>query len=115
MPITLATLAQATPQQVFNQVRDHLLKQANKSKYGDTCLYHNKTGTKCAAGCLISDAEYNSEYECNSWSSLVHDFEGVPNAHFDLISSLQNVHDDGLPEHWEGQLKHVAYSFELTY
>jgi hypothetical protein len=115
MTITLATLAQATPQQVFNQVRDHLLKQAKKSKYGDVCLYHIETGAKCAAGCLISNEEYMPWYERNSWSSMVHDFDEVPNAHYELIVSLQNVHDDGLPEHWEGQLKHIATSFLLTF
>jgi hypothetical protein len=115
MTITLATLEQATPQEVFNQVRDHLLGQAKKSTDHEMCVYRSGTVTKCAAGCLISDEEYLTKYEGNSWSSLVHDFDEVPKAHFDLISSLQDVHDDSVVYEWESQLMHLAATYNLTF
>lgn len=69
--ITLATLADATAQEVFDHVANHLLTQNEVSggeNYGDfmqSCLYRGtpKEGSKneklcCAAGSLISDEEY---------------------------------------------------------
>ena len=71
--ITLKTLPQATAQEVFDQVAKHLLTQMKKSvakraaesasDSKDYCMYRGFDGTKCAAGCLISDDEYKPEFE----------------------------------------------------
>ena len=57
--ITLATLEQATAQQVFTQVKNHLLKQNEKSMINGICAYRGSNGLQCAAGCLMSDEEAN--------------------------------------------------------
>ncbi len=56
MTITLATLPEATAQEVYSQVRKHLLTQKMKSiEEGKGCVYRGPDGLMCAAGCLISD------------------------------------------------------------
>ena len=59
--ITLKTLEQATAQEVFDQVAEHMLTQYELSMLNDTCVYRGYSGLKCAAGCLIGDDEYNNE------------------------------------------------------
>ena len=60
--ITLKTLPQATAQEVFDQVTQHLLKQGKAARSGTgACRYRVETRgeiLKCAAGCLIADDEY---------------------------------------------------------
>lgn len=97
--ITLATLANSTKQEVFEQVKQHLLAQ-NKRAINDrnTCQY--KIGElKCAAGCLISDDEYTPEFENNSWRVLQYR-NLVPETHSRLIQQLQKIHDRHQPKDW---------------
>lgn len=93
--ITLATLHEATEQQIFDQVAAHLLKQQAKSMISLTmCAYRGRQGMMCAAGCLIADDEYDVEMDqhATSWNSLV-DRKLVPAAHESFIRGLQSVHD----------------------
>lgn len=105
--ITLKTLAQATEQQVFNQVVNHLLTQNQQSlSAGGDCLYRAE-GLKCAAGCFIGDDEYKATMEDMIWSSLV--IEGVvPQAHKVLITAFQRIHDGSLPEFWPDKFRQLA-------
>jgi hypothetical protein len=133
MTITLATLNDATPQQVFDQVATHLMKQGlvSRTEYG--CKYramNEKTGEtlKCAVGCLMSDAEYSPMMENISWRHLRDQPElttpVLPSRHDDLLSSLQNIHD-GIPAaftlqksrtraHWAQKLTAFAARNGLT-
>ena len=111
--ITLKTLPSATAQEVFDQVRDHLLSQGEKSEE-DICLYRGPRGLKCAAGCLIGDDEYKPEFEGKGWSILVGKGK-IPKEHSELIGKLQEVHDSMFPEYWEEDLKLVAEEFNLKY
>lgn len=103
--ITLATLPQATEREVFEQVKAHLLTQNEVSK-DVYCVYRNKEGLKCAAGCLIGDDEYKQEMEYNNWTSLVKK-ELVPKKHDILISRLQEIHDNSAPSQWEYKLQEL--------
>ena len=96
--ITLKTLEQASAQEVFDQVVNHLLQQGKKSQNetsgGDVlCAYRGFNGLKCAAGCLIADDEYKEWFEQRGWRDLVRD-EFVPETHGMLIQELQGVHDN---------------------
>lgn len=106
--ITLKTLDQASAQEVFDQVAEHLLTQNRKSfdmKYPDMCAYRGQDDLKCAAGCLIADDEYNKEMEGCSWDDFsMHS----PKKHFDLICKLQNIHDFHEPYEWKEKLKELA-------
>lgn len=112
--ITLSTLAQATEQQVFDQVKNHLLSQKGHSIEGGVCKYRGPSGMKCAVGCLMSDQEYKPDMENNEWRGLIR--KGfVPGTHASLITILQNTHDNHSPESWTRVLKRVAESFSLKY
>jgi hypothetical protein len=117
--ITLKTLADATEQEVFDQVANHLLTQMKKSgeyrNYYDSseyvtydyvnCLYRSSDGLKCAAGCLIADDEYKPEFEQKSWRSLREEFpQMITMKHMDLIRQLQNIHDNLVIDDWKAAL-----------
>lgn len=91
--ITLATLPQATEQEVFNQVVRHLKQQNKQASYKHNCMYRlPHSNLKCAAGCLIGDDEYSPQFERTGWHTLSR--RGlVPEAHKTLISKLQSWHD----------------------
>lgn len=86
MNITLATLAQATEQEVFDQVARHLLAQGVQSTMmrldgvSTTCQYRGEGGRKCAAGALIGDDEYRPWMDSDSLYDaylLEHGLRGV--------------------------------------
>ena len=85
MTISLANLNQATPQEVFDQVSQHLLKQNKQStryeKLRNFCAYRSGN-LKCAAGCLIDDDEYSPEMEALDWNDLIDNGYVKANAHF---------------------------------
>lgn len=114
--ITLATLEDATAQEVFDQVALHLLNQNTSSrvynKDGSYCAYRGNRGLKCAAGCLIGDYEYNKRLESNTWFDLVH-LKKVPDTHKWLIRELQKIHDEYDVFQWREELATIAQLFQL--
>ena len=117
--ITLKTLPQATAQEVFDQVTQHLLVQGKAARTDSTggCRYRaevKKEILKCAAGCLIADEEYSSRFEGESWRRLII-LQAVPSYHEDLISSLQRLHDTCLVHDWPAKLKQLAKDYGLQY
>lgn len=122
MKITLATLPQATKQQVFDQVARHLLLQNSKSTRilnvdSSTCAYRSNIGDKskqCAAGCLIDDKEYNPDWEGKGWQFLANSGL-VPQAHSGFIEELQQVHDTTFPLRWGEELKNIATQHNLIF
>ncbi len=118
--ITLKTLSQATEQEVFDQVAEHLLKQKQKSEIIDDtgtsrgCRYKTSGDLKCAAGCLISDDEYNEKMEGLEWGGLV--MRGVvPATHDVLIDKLQFIHDSNFINEWKYALQNLAESYKLEW
>lgn len=117
--ITLKTLPQATAQQVFDQVTLHLIKQARKSTtgrsidYSPGCAYRSPSGLKCAAGCLISDDEYSTDFEATNWDQLVNELK-VPHEHAELILGLQKIHDIMEVHTWIDNLKSFASMHNLN-
>ena len=57
-------MGQLNRQEVYNTVRDHLLKQRVKGvdDYG-SCAYRSENGLKCAIGALIKDEYYDPCFE----------------------------------------------------
>lgn len=109
--ITLATLPEATAQQVFDQVAVHLLTQRRKCTMGG-CRYR-VDNLRCAAGCLIGDDEYQEEMEGESWETLRS--EGmVPLRNASLINSLQFIHDSWNVEGWKNELMLLAEDMDLS-
>jgi hypothetical protein len=121
--ITLANLADATEQEVFDHVAKHLLTQKKKSKTprtahhssGSYCSYRNPEGLTCAAGCLMADGEYSSGMEGRSWGDLLKVPEyNIPKAHEKLIGLLQDIHDFEREEDWLVALRCTARALELV-
>lgn len=124
--ITLATLPEATEQEVFDQVVNHLLTQKEKCQddvNGFTLCRYRANGKMCAAGCLISEEEYKSfqkseetrnYLEGHNWSDLI-DYGRVPDQHEQLIIDLQVIHDETPPEEWEKRLKSMANAWGLKF
>lgn len=94
--ITLANLAEATEQEIFNQVARHLLKQKVQAKQiHGVCAYRAVEGRMCAAGCLIADDEYTPEFDRQgAWQYVVASMPGkVTSVHKNFIMQLQRLHD----------------------
>lgn len=113
--ITLKTLHTATAQEVFDQAVNHLRVQGKRSALdplvlSESCLYRSEDGLKCAAGCFIADDEYEPEMEGKSW---IH--EMFPEAHRDLIQSLQTIHDHNHINKWEMKFEELAKEYNLEY
>ena len=108
MKITLATLPNATEQQVFDQVATHLATQGVQARNNNNlCCYRTDNGLMCAAGCLMDDKEYDPDMEKKGWAVLQRNGK-VPDAHLYLIQDLQTVHDGYAPKYWRQALQHVA-------
>lgn len=103
--ITLATLDQATEQEVVDQVVQHLLTQKQKAVGSKgLCVYRDSKGLKCAAGCLIADHEYVPDMEGCQWNMLTFRDYMTTSKHENLILQLQKIHDDIDPEDWNEYL-----------
>lgn len=117
-PITLATLPDATEQEVFDWVVGNLLKQGAKSlnDEGD-CRYRGDDGLKCAAGWCISDEEYSRigvGIEGSVWgNSHAPGFAGIAGEHRGFLVRLQNVHDDYGVCDWPAKFKKLADEYGL--
>jgi hypothetical protein len=120
--ITLATLPQASAQEVFDQVARHLLTQMHPSMDEEegVCTYRGSfEGTKCAAGALISDEEFETLIEpkgfvSKKWQKLVQE-KIAPAKHQILIHELQRIHDYEDPIHWEHELRVLAKNRHLQF
>lgn len=114
--ITLKTLPQATAQEVFDQITQHLLRQGKAARSGTgACRYRVELKgevLKCAAGCLIADDEYDSKWEGIDWKHLA--AQGLlPSRHFNLIHAFQEIHDTVAVDHWQDSFKSLAVRFNL--
>lgn len=123
--VTIHNLKDCTAQEVYDFIAHHLLTQGQKAEKKDdgapSCRYRlvleAPTGDvvlKCAAGCLIPDEDYKSEYDAGyNWSSILKAFFPENNHHENLICSLQFVHDSYNVKDWSTQLRLVAEQYNL--
>lgn len=115
-----------TAQEIFDKVVTHLRGMKGQSKLpGGGCAYRGEGGNMCAVGCLISDEEYHPHMEGKSvLGGRFYDFPATAKfeQHSDLLSSLQEVHDDmfnwgreGLGQNAESIFRRIANNHSLTY
>lgn len=125
MIVSLKNLAEATPQQVFDQVVTHMRTQKVQAKGPEGCAYR-AGALMCAAGCLIADDEYMPEMDQagtveghttgSNWDSLVRRQMVPRTQHSDLIIDLQNTHDNYAgPQTWEGRFERLAKQYNLQF
>ena len=86
-----------TKAEVFYHVIAHLRAQGVQAKNEQgSCRYRTPEGLKCAAGCLIPDAEYNPEFEGSCWATIAPNFPQYEEFK-DMITDLQLLHDGCYP------------------
>lgn len=111
-----------TDYDVFNYVKEHLLKQNEKSldPWSLSCYYRaqkeNGDVLMCAVGCLIDDNYYSDEFE-NSSPSDIRVRAAIEKSiinwgyNVDLLSELQNIHDEYDPDNWSLRLEYLESYF----
>lgn len=107
---------QLRPQETFDRVAKHLLKQNKQSTRQDSsaCLYRGPDGLKCAVGCLIQDSEYHPSMEGVPaiLIRLPERFSNVVKS--GLLRDLQIVHDAAHPRTWKSELRRLAKDYCLN-
>lgn len=112
--INLSNLGEHTEQEVFDYIANHLLTQNEVSGGYSGCLYRGKNGLKCAAGCLMSDEEYNDNWESETWQDLIITNQ-VPAYHSDIISRMQVIHDVYEVYNWSKKIKELSIELGLEF
>lgn len=105
-----------TTQEIFSQVRKHLLTQMAVSTISngrtEQCAYRGGVGRMCAAGCLITDESYQPQIEGQLVGSpAVNDAltrSGVPVSALELVRRMQSIHDGLAPTRWMEKLNKLA-------
>lgn len=113
-------------QEIYNTVKEHLLKQGRKSAETtddpftpDACKYRGPDGTKCAIGVLIPDELYSPDMEGRGIRRLAQytDLRAYLNmldaATDNLLYDLQTVHDGFAVLDWPKRLERVAIQHGL--
>ena len=114
-------------QEIYNTVRDHLLKQGARSASAHGCEYRNDDGLKCAVGCLIPDEMYSAERlegrgvrseevirvlkNAGVLDGIV--YSGHGDERLNMLDELQNIHDRKTPDVWAEHLNSVAAKYGL--
>ena len=129
--ITIENLAEATAQEVYNHIVNHLIIQGMPSRAsraaldGKSILFNgpclNRAVTlegkilKCAGGCLITDKQYEKlDQKEGSWDAMVIE-NNITKNHQNLISDLQTTHDDHRAEKFEvSEFEEIADNYNLT-
>lgn len=126
-------------QKIFTKVKNHLLKQNEKSSKendNNNCQYKiakNGKILKCAIGCLISDKFYSSKMEDRGIYGLLQlpndiksnilrkslkqslKVENLSNENLYFLWDLQQIHDDYRVSQWSIMLQNFAKKHELKY
>lgn len=113
--ITLKTLHLHSDQEIFDQVKEHLLRQNKQSRIDEheVCQYRC-AGTKCAIGCLIADDEYKPEMEAYTIWTIIDQRYVQDNPTHILLHNLQTVHDLYQPHQWSYRLTELALELGLN-
>ena len=105
-------------QTTFDTVARHLLtqgRQARRDINSLSCMYRAPNGDRCAAGCLIPDADYNPQFEGavvdKPEIAAILKREGHD---VNLVYDLQTVHDKTSPILWPAMLRKLADDRELS-
>ena len=120
--ITIHNYQEATKQEIFDFVVNHLLTQKEQSiSSKNNCYYKiekdNKV-LKCSAGCLIPDEDYELSIEGEIWKSysLGKNFPQIIDSDKDgIINELQTIHDSFNVSQWNEQLRILAEKENLKF
>lgn len=108
-----------TAQRLFDKVSYHLFCQNAKAydKKDKRCIcYDEKTGFRCAYGCLFSKKDYVDENHLKHGTNpllrircmLIDDDKGI------IMEEMQACHDDLKPSRWARHLRAIARQYGLV-
>lgn len=110
-----------TKQEIFDTVVKQMAAQnfLRSLAGGVGCAYRGENGTKCAAGTLITDANYHPSLEHKSaWTPEVRkalEASGVSEEFNGFVSDLQGAHDGAMsPETMKRNFRSVAKRSDVT-
>ncbi len=113
--VDIHNLSTCSEQEVFDFIANHLFEQGRDCLDEDGgCVYRNEMGLKCAAGCLIPDNVYKSDFEGKRWLELA-TIGLVPREHSYLITELQDIHDAVPFYNWKKRLEKFAEKYNLEF
>ena len=91
-------------QKIFDTVSNHLLNQNQKAINDVGNCKYRYGNLKCAAGCLISDSDYQFSMEGFSVLDLEYFKDRFNNSELVLLSKLQIIHDQTPVKYWKSKL-----------
>jgi hypothetical protein len=109
---SLSDIQQASLQYIYDQVKNHLLKQKKKSMFNEQCDFISPDGCRCSVGCLMSEEE---AYTYRGLSlDLINPILELDETKQDLLDLLVDCHDCYEVEDWETKLVQIAEIFDLV-
>ena len=103
-------------QQAFDKMVTHLFTQKVQAlDTNGTCQYKVDNGLKCAVGALISDADYNEEFEGSPVHDIIYNIPDLVHLDIDILTRVQCIHDEFAPKHWFRELSNTCALFNLDY
>lgn len=100
-------------QEVFDTVVAHLRAQGCKAIVDGACKLRGPNGTKCAAGCLIPDSDYDPDWDNKPLLGFQYVFAKVEDS--DFVDKLVVIHDYKEVYAWENQFQKLAERYGLEY
>jgi hypothetical protein len=106
-------------QEIFDFVANHLLTQNAKAvEDSGTCRYRY-CHLKCAVGALISDEDYDCNFEMQSLKILARKiektiFSDIEESRLAFLMHLQEIHDDYAIEEWSEKLSILGSDYDLS-
>lgn len=91
-------------QKIFDTVSNHLLTQNQKAINDIGNCKYRYGNLKCAAGCLISDSDYEFFMEGFSVLELEYFKNRFDESELKLLSKLQTIHDQYPVKDWKSKL-----------
>lgn len=109
---SLSHIKQASLQDIYDQVKGHLLKQKKKSMYNEQCDFISTDGCRCSVGCLMSREE---AYKYRGLPlDLIEPILELDESRQDLLGLLVDCHDCYRVEDWETRLGQIAETYDLV-
>ena len=109
---SLSYIQQASLQDIYDQVKDHLLKQKKKSMFNEQCDFISSDGCRCSVGCLMSEEE---AYIYRGLSlDRIEPTLNLDEPRQDLLDLLVDCHDCYRVEDWETRLGQIAEAYDLV-
>lgn len=120
--VTVFNLDECTEKDVLDFVSLHLLTQGVHSYLDDggtfdrcsnICAYRGSNGLKCAVGAIIPSEAYKYNMEESNYPQMLSANPTFKTDHCDLLTELQQVHDNENTDYWDTRLKSIYERLDI--